>query len=149
MTEKLGNLGYPFDGHISRQAANWASEMREVRNKHAHQVEFSPAETYRALDSAELLLREVGATDEAQRIAARKPAVLSALSGGATGRPFPHRRVRHFWRTGRAAPRTTGGSPPFVDRDGGHHPASHRIGCSGDIAAYPPATARAARDGHV
>ncbi len=89
MTEKLGNLGYPFDGHLSRQATNWASEMREVRNKHAHQVEFSPAETYRALDSAELLLREVGATDEAQRIAARKPAVLSALSGGATGRPLP------------------------------------------------------------
>ncbi|WP_431796044.1 Swt1 family HEPN domain-containing protein [Microbacterium enclense] len=89
MTEKLGNLGYPFDGHLSRQAANWASEMREVRNKHAHQVEFSPAETYRALDSAELLLREVGAADEAQRIAARKPAVLSALSGGVTGRPLP------------------------------------------------------------
>ncbi|MCJ1708535.1 DUF3320 domain-containing protein [Microbacterium sp. VKM Ac-2923] len=89
MTEKLGNLGYPFDGRISRQATNWASEMREVRNKHAHQVEFSLAETYRALDSAELLLREVGATDEAQRIAARKPAVLSALGGGATSRPLP------------------------------------------------------------
>ncbi|MDQ1111893.1 hypothetical protein QE418_001341 [Microbacterium testaceum] len=89
MTEKLGNLGYPFDGHISRQAANWASEMREVRNRHAHQVDFSLAETYRALDSAELLLREVGAADEAQRIAARKPAVLSALGGGITGRSLP------------------------------------------------------------
>lgn len=83
MTEKLGNLGYPFDGHLSRQASNWASEMREVRNKHAHQVEFTPAETYRALDSAELLLREVGAIDEAQRIAAHKPAVLAMLGGGA------------------------------------------------------------------
>lgn len=89
MTEKLGNLGYPFDGHLSRQATNWASEMREVRNKHAHQVEFSLAETYRALYSAELLLREVGAVDEAQRIAARKPEVLSALGGGAAGRSFP------------------------------------------------------------
>ncbi len=89
MTEKLGNLGYPFDGHLSRQATNWASEMREVRNKHAHQVEFSLAETYRALDSAELLLREVGAIDEAQRIAARKPVVLSALGGGAAGRSLP------------------------------------------------------------
>lgn len=89
MTEKLGSLGYPFDGRISRQATNWASEMREVRNKHAHQVEFSLAETYRALDSAELLLREVGADDEARRIAARKPAVLSALGGGATGRSLP------------------------------------------------------------
>ncbi len=63
--------------------------MREVRNKHAHQVEFSLAETYRALDSAELLLREVGAVDEAQRIAARKPEVLSALGGGAAGRSLP------------------------------------------------------------
>jgi len=89
MTEKLGNLGYPFDGRLSRQATNWASEMREVRNKHAHQVEFSLAETYRALDSAELLLREVGAEDEAQRIAARKPAVLAALGGGTSGRPLP------------------------------------------------------------
>ncbi len=51
MTEKLGNLGYPFDGHLSRQATNWASEMREVSNKHAHQGRVQPAETYRALDS--------------------------------------------------------------------------------------------------
>lgn len=63
--------------------------MREVRNKHAHQVEFSLAETYRVLDSAELLLRKIGADAEAQRIAARKPAVLAAWGGGATGRSLP------------------------------------------------------------
>ncbi len=122
MTEKLGNLGYPFDGHLSRQATNWASEMREVRNKHAHQVEFSLAETYRALDSAELLLREIGADAEAQRIAARKPAVLAALGGGATGRSLPSPPSAPFPR---AAPRATDCSAPFVDRAGGHQRAIH------------------------
>lgn len=72
VTERLDDLGYPFDGHLSRQAVTLASELRDVRNRHAHQVAFTPAETYRALDSAELLLRAVGANEEAARVAARK-----------------------------------------------------------------------------
>ncbi|MDO8383491.1 MAG: Swt1 family HEPN domain-containing protein [Microbacterium sp.] len=88
ITEKLGTLGYPFDRRLSRQAVNWASELREVRNRYAHQVDFTPAETYRALDSAELLLREIGADEEASRVAHRKPAVMAILSGGHV-KPLP------------------------------------------------------------
>ncbi len=88
ITEKLGTLGYPFERRLSRQAVNWASELREVRNRYAHQVDFTPAEMYRALDSAELLLREIGASEEASRVASRKPTVMAALSGG-NAKPLP------------------------------------------------------------
>lgn len=88
ITEKLGTLGYPFDRRLSRQAVNWASELREVRNRYAHQAEFTAAEMYRALDSAELLLREIGADAEASRVAARKPVVMAALSG-TQAKPLP------------------------------------------------------------
>ena len=89
ITERLGDLGYPFDGCLSRQAVNLASELCDVRNRHAHQVAFTPAETYRALDSAELLLRAVGADSEAVRVAARKPRVLAALGDRSSSKPLP------------------------------------------------------------
>lgn len=139
MTEKLGNLGYPFDGHLSRQATNWASELREVRNKHAHQVEFSLAETYRALDSAELLLREVGADVEAQRIAARKPAVLSALGGGATGRSLPAPPSAPL----PSPPVAQLPSPPAVPSAPATDPAAST---ESDVAAAAPLTRRQQRD---
>jgi hypothetical protein len=68
MTERLGDLGYPFSRAMPRQAEIYAKELREVRNKWAHTGEFSDAETYRAIDSAELLLRAIGATDVAARV---------------------------------------------------------------------------------
>lgn len=66
MTERLGELGYPFNRAMPRQAEIYAKELREVRNKWAHTGEFSDAETYRAIDSAELLLRSVGAAEVAE-----------------------------------------------------------------------------------
>lgn len=68
MTERLGDLGYPFSKAMPRQAEIYAKELREVRNKWAHTGEFTDAETYRAIDSAELLLRAIGATDAATQI---------------------------------------------------------------------------------
>ncbi|KAA0115084.1 DUF3320 domain-containing protein [Mycolicibacterium sp. P9-22] len=66
MTERLGELGYPFNRAMPRQAEIYAKELREVRNKWAHTGEFSDADTYRAIDSAELLLRSVGAAEVAE-----------------------------------------------------------------------------------
>lgn len=75
MTERLGELGYPFNRAMPRQAEIYAKEMREVRNKWAHTGEFTDAEAYRAIDSAELLLRAVGAAEAAARVHKLKAAV--------------------------------------------------------------------------
>lgn len=75
MTERLGSLGYPFSRHLPRTAQNYASELRDVRNRWAHNEPFTAEQAYRALDSAGLLLRAIGADDDAARIAQLKPAV--------------------------------------------------------------------------
>jgi hypothetical protein len=74
MTERLGDLGYPFNRDLPRQAQNYASELRDVRNRWAHNETFTAAQAYRAVDSAELLLHAVGADEQATRLADLKPA---------------------------------------------------------------------------
>lgn len=81
-TEPFGSLGYPFAGILGRPAQNWASELRNVRNKWAHNEEFSVAETYRALDSAEMLLRNLHADAQADRVHALKSPVLALMARG-------------------------------------------------------------------
>lgn len=80
LTESFGSLGYPFSGTMNRQATNCASELRGVRNKWAHNEEFTTAEIYRALDSAEILLRAAGAVGNADAVAARKIDVLATMA---------------------------------------------------------------------
>lgn len=80
MTERLGELGYPFSRALSRQGQSYASELRQVRNDWAHNEPFSAAAAYRALDSAELLLREIGARDQADAIADAKSGLLPGAS---------------------------------------------------------------------
>lgn len=83
MTEALGALGYPFGNRLTRQASNCASELRSVRNKWAHYEDFTVAETYRALDSAELLLRVVKAEPQADAVARSKAEVLVRMASPA------------------------------------------------------------------
>lgn len=80
LTEPLGNLGYPFDRELSRQARGYASELREARNLWAHNEPFTPATAYRAIDSAELLLRLVEATEQADQLALLKLETLPAIA---------------------------------------------------------------------
>ncbi|WP_193044332.1 DUF3320 domain-containing protein [Mycolicibacterium baixiangningiae] len=76
MTERLGDLlGYPFSRHLSRQAENYARELRSVRNEWAHNEHFDAARAYRAIDSAELLLRAIGADAQADEVAGLKATV--------------------------------------------------------------------------
>ena len=75
MTERLGDIGFPFSRHLSRQAQNYASELRDVRNRWAHNEKFTAAEAYRAIDTAELLLRAIGEEAEATEVAQLKLAV--------------------------------------------------------------------------
>lgn len=76
MTEHLGELGYPFERSLSRTGRNYASELRDVRNRWAHTEPFTAQEAYRALDSMELLLRIIAADEEAERIEALKLPLL-------------------------------------------------------------------------
>jgi hypothetical protein len=75
MTEKLGERGYLFGRFLSRAGQNYASELREVRNRWAHNERFTASEAYRAIDSVELLLREIGAEDAATKAAHLKTTV--------------------------------------------------------------------------
>ncbi|OJV84872.1 DUF4011 domain-containing protein [Microbacterium sp. 70-16] len=79
-TESFGSLGYIFSSRIGRQAQNWASELRDVRNRWAHNEDFSVAEVYRALDSAEMLLVAVGAHEAADTIREQKRTVLAKMT---------------------------------------------------------------------
>lgn len=92
-TESFGSLGFPFAEVLGRQAQNWASELRNVRNKWAHYEEFSMAEAYRALDSAEMLLRGLNAGSQADRVRESKSVVLAAMasdSDAAVAPPAPN-----------------------------------------------------------
>ncbi|TDH48412.1 DUF3320 domain-containing protein [Mycobacterium eburneum] len=75
MTERFGELGYPFNRDLPRQGQNYASELRDVRNRWAHNEPFTASQAYRALDSAELLLVAIGADKQATDIADLKATV--------------------------------------------------------------------------
>ncbi len=90
-TESFGSIGYPFAGVLGRQAQNCASELRNVRNKWAHNEEFSTAEVYRALDCAEILLRALQADEPAARVGELKTGAIAAMaaeSGMPSAAPF-------------------------------------------------------------
>jgi hypothetical protein len=81
MTERLGEQGYLFSRYLSRPGQNYASELREVRNKWAHNETFTAAEAYRAIDSVELLLRAIGADDPATEASGLKSTVNPLRQG--------------------------------------------------------------------
>lgn len=68
---------FPFDHHLEHSDRGIAIELREVRNRWAHNDTFNVDDTYRALDSMERLLRAVGAHEQAERVMA----VRSGLTG--------------------------------------------------------------------
>lgn len=68
LTERFGDLGFPFKGELSRAQQNLAGELREVRNDWAHMRSFTTDDAYRALDTMERLLRAVGAAKDADKV---------------------------------------------------------------------------------
>ena len=52
-----------FAETLGRSDRSLVSELRDIRNAHAHQDKFSSDDTYRALDSASRLLSSVGASE--------------------------------------------------------------------------------------
>ncbi|GGM39994.1 Swt1 family HEPN domain-containing protein [Dactylosporangium sucinum] len=57
-----------FKDRLSRSEQSFASELRDVRNRWAHNASFSPDDTYRALDSMERLLTAAGAAEQADEV---------------------------------------------------------------------------------
>lgn len=127
MTEALGTLGYPFSNRLTRQASNCASELRGVRNKWAHYEDFTVAETYRALDSAELLLRVVKAEAPADVVARRKADVLALMAAAAPA----ERAVGEDAHATREGAQTISGAqddePTAVPEDGIASPAAEGV----------------------
>ena len=70
LTEMLQPGWRPFSGVLSRPEESLASELRDTRNRWAHNTPFSTDDAYRALDTTERLLRAVGAVDEANGVKA-------------------------------------------------------------------------------
>lgn len=59
-----------FKDHLSRVEQAFASELRDYGNKWAHNSSFADADTARVLDTAERLLRAVGAVPQAEQVQA-------------------------------------------------------------------------------
>ncbi len=57
-----------FSRSLSRAQQSFASELRETRNRWAHNEKFTADDTYRALDTIERLLQAVGATEQADSV---------------------------------------------------------------------------------
>jgi hypothetical protein len=68
VTGQLQPGWYPFDEKLSRSEKSLASELRETRNDWAHMKPFSADDAYRALDTAERLLRAIGAPADADAV---------------------------------------------------------------------------------
>jgi len=59
---------YPFDGSIGPTQRSYASELRDYRNDWAHMKAFSDDDAHRALDTAERLLKGIGAVEVADEV---------------------------------------------------------------------------------
>lgn len=69
LTERLDSFGFPFSDRLSRGEQNLAGEMRDWRNKWAHDPNpISGDDAYRALDTCERLLRAIGAPVQADQV---------------------------------------------------------------------------------
>lgn len=86
LTEKLPQLGYPFE--LDHSGRRLAGELRDVRNRWAHNAPFNDADTYRALDTTVRVLELLGALDEAAEATALRKEFQAhmgrAESAGAT-----------------------------------------------------------------
>ncbi|WP_194306570.1 DUF3320 domain-containing protein [Dietzia natronolimnaea] len=79
ITERLGNLGFPFDDH-SRQVSTLGNELRIVRNKWAHQDEFTHLDAWRTHDFAVRLLERFADAEGVAEATILRDAAFTALA---------------------------------------------------------------------
>ena len=68
MTESMGSLGYPFN--LPHEARSHTSELRQARNRWAHNESFDDADTFRALDTAGRLAKVIGLDETHSKLVA-------------------------------------------------------------------------------
>lgn len=80
LTERLGNLGYPFDaGDKNRTLSSYGSVLRIVRRRWAHNDEFGTYDALAAVDTVRTVLAHIGDAKRAGTAAELRSSVLSEL----------------------------------------------------------------------
>lgn len=88
LTERLGNLGYPFDeGDKSRTLSSYGSVLRIVRRRWAHNDEFGTFDALTAVDTVRTVLAHVGDSTRAEEAAQLRTSLLSELVETTDERP--------------------------------------------------------------
>lgn len=88
LTERLGNLGYPFDaGDKNRTLSSYGSVLRIVRRRWAHNDEFGTFDALSAVDTVRTVLAHVGDQDRADQAALLRSDLLSELVDTPADRP--------------------------------------------------------------
>ena len=83
MTERFGQHGYLFTDEMPAIGGTYANELRATRNAWAHFQPFDDADTFRALDTVERLLRVMGSVERADRIAVVRALPLERMAAKA------------------------------------------------------------------
>lgn len=80
VTQRLGQLGYPFDaGDPHRKMSTYGNELRLVRNRWAHNDEFTALEAMRAVDTVFIVLTHIGDINGAEKAASERTLLLYSL----------------------------------------------------------------------
>lgn len=90
LTERLGNLGYPFDaGDPNRTLSSYGSVLRIVRKRWAHNDVFGTFDALTAVDTVRTVLAHIGDGPRAAQAAQLRMSLLSGLIDAADERPGP------------------------------------------------------------
>ena len=89
-----------FRNVLGQSERTYVSELREVRNRWAHQDAFSADDAYRALDSIHRLLLAVSAADEAVEV---DKCARTSCGPGSPSRPV-RPSARRLWRRSKVSP---------------------------------------------
>jgi hypothetical protein len=90
LTERLGNLGYPFDaGDPNRTLSSYGSVLRIVRKRWAHNDVFGTFDALTAVDTVRTVLAHIGDGPRAAQAAQLRTSLLSGLVDTADERPGP------------------------------------------------------------
>lgn len=90
LTERLGNLGYPFDSQDrNRTCSSYGSVLRLIRNRWAHNDEFHASDALQAVEITYALLAHIGARETAKEITEIRAQLLESIGNSTRGHANP------------------------------------------------------------
>lgn len=85
LTERLGNLGYPFDSQDrNRTCSSYGSVLRLIRNRWAHNDNFQAFDCLQAIEISYALLTHIGAVKAASDISDIRTELLRSVDSSST-----------------------------------------------------------------